>query len=116
MRMALPPLRVRRQIVRHLRAFFREHRKRDFNAAIKLFCDFYRLRKPRVEWFEYIDHGRTWGATYQHGLMHLIHPENWQGTEAQWTATVAHELGHFLLWSDCERKADLFAERMEAGL
>jgi hypothetical protein len=29
---------------------------------------------------------------------------------------IYHEMGHFLFWSDAERKADLFSRRMVSGL
>jgi hypothetical protein len=29
---------------------------------------------------------------------------------------VYHEMGHYVFWSDAERKADAFAARMERGL
>ena len=34
----------------------------------------------------------------------------------QWIHTVHHEMGHYLFWTDAERKADLFAASMMHGL
>src|SRR5205823_4781054 len=76
---------------------------------------------PRVAWFEYLDWGRTAGRTYENGAVHLVHPENWKNgrkynSERQWVHTVYHEMGHYVLWADAERKADNFAYRFVRGL
>src|SRR5713101_4138266 len=121
MRMMLPPLKQRRVIQRYLAAFFHQHRVADFNRAVRAVCRFYSLERPRVEWFEYIDWGRSAGKTYEDGKIHLVHPENWKNgrkynSERQWINTVYHEMGHFVFWADAERKADTFAFRMAKGL
>jgi hypothetical protein len=121
MRMILPPLKERRVIQRHLSDFFEAHRPPAFNRAISAMCRFYHLKRPRVEWFEYLDWGRTAGKTYENGKIHLVHPENWKqgrkyNSERQWVNAVYHELGHYVFWSDAERKADMFALRMVKGL
>jgi hypothetical protein len=71
-----------------------------------------------VEWFEYLDWGRSVGRTYENGKIHLVHPENWKrgrkyNSERQWVNAVYHEMGHYVFWTDAERKADTFALRME---
>lgn len=121
MRMVMPPVRIRRLIVRHLRMFFRDEREADCKAAVRLFADFYKIKPPRVVWFEHIDWGRIAGRTHEDGTIHMMHPSAWKrgrkyNSEDQYTATLLHELGHVIFYSDCERKADLFAERMEDGL
>jgi len=121
MRMIVPPLKERRVINRLLIAFFRHHRGRDFSRAITEICRFYKLKRPMVEWFEYLDWGRTAGRTYENGKIHLVHPENWKrgrkyNSEKQWVNTVYHEMGHYVFWTDAERKADTFAMRMERSL
>lgn len=121
MRMIVPPLKERRMINRLLAAFFREHRPANFNRAIAEICRFYRLKRPRVEWFEYLDWGRTAGRTYENGKIHLVHPENWKkgrkyNSEKQWMNAVYHEMGHYIFWADAERKADTFANRMERNI
>ncbi len=120
MRMILPPLRERRLIQRYLESFFRLHKDADFNRAVGAICRFYRLRKPRIQWFEYLDWGRAAGKTYENGKIHLVHPENWKNgrkynSERQWINAVYHEFGHYMLWTDAERKADTFAVRMARG-
>lgn len=121
MRMIVPPIAHRREIDRNLARFFRSHRDAHFNRAISSMCRYFRLRRPRVEWFEYLDWGKTGGRTYEDGRIHLVHPENWKRgrvhfSERKWIQMIYHEMGHFLLWSDPERKADLFSRRMVNGL
>ncbi|HEY2664529.1 MAG TPA: hypothetical protein VGI47_09330 [Candidatus Binataceae bacterium] len=121
MRMILPPLRQRRAIDRNLADFFRLGRALAFRKAIAEFCRFYNLKLPRIEWYEYIDWGKTAGKTFEDGRIHLIHPENWKRgrvyfSERKWIAMVYHEMGHFLFWSHPETKADSFTRRMLLGL
>lgn len=120
--MILPPVRERRQIHRYLSSFFNDHKRHaDFNRAISAMCRFYNLKRPRVEWYEYLDWGRTAGKTYEDGKIHLVHPENWKrgrkyNSERQWINTVYHEMGHYVFWADAERKANTFAFRMVKGV
>jgi hypothetical protein len=121
MRMILPGVRDRRAIDRQLTDFFRVHREPEFRRAIQALSRFYHLRPPRVEWFEYLDWGRIGGRCYENGKIHLVHPENWKkgrkyNSERQWIQTVYHELGHYVLWADAERKADTFAYRFVRGV
>lgn len=120
-RMVVPPLAHRRAIDRNLAQFFRNHRHAAFRRALSELCRFYSVRLPRIEWFEYLDWGKTAGRTYEDGRIHLIHPENWKRgrvykTERMWIQTLYHEMGHYLLWTDAERKADVFQRRMVRGL
>ena len=121
MRMIVPPLAIRRSIDRSLSAYFRTHKAAEFRRAVGEFCRFYNVKRPRIEWYEYIDWGKTAGKTYENGRIHLIHPENWKRgriykTERMWIQTFYHEMGHFLFWTDAERKADTFTRRMVRGL
>ena len=121
MRMVVPPVAFRREIDRNLSDFFRTHRPMSFRRAISGFCRYYHIRLPRIEWYEYIDYGKTAGKTYEDGRIHLIHPENWKRcrihkSERMWIQTLYHEMGHFLFWTDAERKADAFQRRMVRGL
>ncbi|HEV3110098.1 MAG TPA: hypothetical protein VGY99_06365 [Candidatus Binataceae bacterium] len=121
MRMIVPPLASRRIIDRGLSAYFRTHKAADFRRAVGEFCRFYAVKRPRIEWYEYIDWGKTAGKTYENGRIHLIHPENWKRgrkykTERMWIQTFYHEMGHFLFWTDAERKADKFTRQMVRGL
>ncbi len=121
MRMIVPPLATRRLIDRSLSVYFRSHKQAEFRGAVGEFCRFYGVKRPRIEWYEYIDWGKTAGKTYENGRIHLIHPENWKrgriyNTERMWIQTFYHEMGHFLFWTDAERKADTFTRRMVRGL
>ncbi len=121
MRMIVPPVAHRREIDRNLGEFFRKHRAMRFKRAISLMCRYFNVRRPRIEWFEYIDWGKTAGRTYEDGRIHLVHPDNWKRgrvyfSERRWIQMIYHEMGHFLFWTDAERKAEIFSRRMVIGL
>jgi len=121
MRMTLPGVRERKTIDRQLSGFFREHREPEFRRAVRLLSRFYHLRAPKVEWFEYLDWGRSAGRCYDDGNIHLVHPENWKRgrkykSERKWIQAVYHEMGHYVFWADAERKADTFAFRFVRGV
>jgi YD repeat-containing protein len=119
--MLLPPVERRREMDRNLVEFFHAGRPTTFRRAISEFCRYYHLRQPRIEWYEYIDWGKTAGRTFEDGRIHLVHPENWKRgriykSERMWVQTVYHELAHYLFWTDAERKAEAFTRRMVRGL
>ena len=121
MRMIFPGIRERRAIDRSLSDFFHSYTAPRFRRAIGAISRFYDLRAPRVEWFEYLDWGKSGGRTFENGKIHLVHPENWKrgrkyNTERRWIQTVYHEMGHYVLWADAERKADLFAYGFVRGV
>jgi hypothetical protein len=120
-RMLLPPIVLRRQMDRNLADFFHGDRSTLFRRAISDFCRFYGVKRPKIEWYEYIDWGKTAGKTFEDGRIHLVHPENWKRgrvykSERMWVQTVYHELAHYLFWTDAERKAEAFTQRMVRGL
>jgi hypothetical protein len=119
--MILPSLKERRLVDRYLTSYFRDYKASHFNKAISAICRFYNLKNPRVEWYEYIDWGRTAGKIYENGTIYLVHPENWKkgrkyNSERKWVNAVYHEFGHYVFWADAESKADNFAFRMVRGL
>jgi predicted SprT family Zn-dependent metalloprotease len=119
--MIVPPVGHRREIDRNLADFFRRHRVASFRRAISQMCRYYGVARPRIEWFEYIDWGKTAGKTYEDGRIHLVHPENWKrgrvyNSERMWVQMIYHEMAHYLFWTDAERKAELFTRRMVRGL
>jgi hypothetical protein len=121
MRMILPPIRERRAIDRLLSEFFQHCQPRHFRRALIQLARYYRLPVPKVVWYEYLDWGKTAGRTYENGEIHLVHPENWKrgrkyNSERRWINTIFHEMGHYIFWTDAERKADTFAYRMVRGL
>ena len=121
MKMILPGVKERRSIDSKLSKFFREHQAEDFQAAVRSLCQYYDLEPPKVEWFEYIDYGKTAGETCENGNIGLVHPQFWvrgkkRSTERGWINLVYHELGHFIFWADAETKANAFALKMVRGL
>ncbi len=121
MRMIVPPVSSRREIDGKLVEFFHTHRPAAFRRAVSGLCRYFNVKLPRIEWYEYIDWGKTAGKTYEDGRIHLIHPENWKRgriykSERMWVQTLYHEMGHYLFWTDAERKADAFQRRMVLGL
>jgi len=121
MRMIFPGVRERRTIDRQLTHFFRTYGPAQFRRAVVAISRFYNLRSPRVEWFEYLDWGKSGGRTFEDGKVALVHPENWKrgrkyNSERRWIQTVYHEMGHYVLWADAERKADAFAYGMVRGV
>ncbi|MFN8544223.1 MAG: hypothetical protein U0807_08450 [Candidatus Binatia bacterium] len=121
MRMILPTLRERAVVDALLTRFFRDYHLWDFRRAVGILSRFFHLKTPQVDWFEYLDWGKTAGRCYEDGRIHLVHPENWKrgrkyNTERQWINTVYHELGHYVFWSDAERKADTFAYKWVRGV
>lgn len=121
MRMTMPGLRDRRTVDGLLTRFFRDYDLPAFRRAVRALARFYCLPSPPVRWFEYLDWGKTAGRTYENGSIHLVHPENWKrgrkyNSERQWVHTVYHEMGHYVLWADPERKADQFAYRFVRGV
>jgi len=121
MKMVLPGLRERRRIDKLLTSFFLDYRPAGFRRAMVGLSRFYHLPTPRVVWFEYLDWGKSGGRTYEDGKIHLVHPENWKrgrkyNSERRWISTVYHEMGHYVLWADAERKADAFAYGFVRGV
>jgi hypothetical protein len=121
MRMILPSVRERRRIDKCLSTFFAAYPASQFRQAVSLLCRFYRLKHPRIQWYQYLDWGKTAGKTYENGTIHLVHPEDWKRgrkykSARQWINMVYHEMGHYIYWVDAERKADAFACRMVRGL
>jgi len=120
-RMLVPPVVHRREMDRKLVEFFRHGRPILFRRAIADFCRYFVVKPPRIEWCEYIDWGKAAGKTFDDGRIHLVHPDNWRrgrvyNSERMWVQTVYHELGHYLFWTDAERKAEAFTCRMVRGL
>src|ERR1700740_3301014 len=119
--MLLPPIVRRREMDRNLVEYVRHHGQTAFRRAITDFCGYYHLRRPRIEWYEYIDWGKTAGKTFEDGRIHLVHPENWKRgrihkSERMWVQMFYHERAPYLFWTDAETKAETFTRRMVRGL
>lgn len=114
-------MKLRRRVSDLLDDFFDHHNHASFRDAIQLLCDFFKIKQPSIEWYEWIDRGKTIGLTIESGHIQLVHPEHFKtnrkyNTKEQWRNAVLHEFGHYLFWADAERKANLFAKNMETNL
>lgn len=115
--MLFPNAKLRQTTVRALQVFFCHEHTRDFDKALITVCRFYKLKRPKVVWWERFDDHRDAGACYPNGIIHLIWPGNWKRNRKhnamnRWVEVALHEFGHFVLWSDAERKADVFMKGM----
>lgn len=96
---------------------FDENDEKLTTNAVRLACQFYKVRTPKLEWYERLDWGRGAGECMAHGKkIKLLTPAAWRRgrkykSRARWVRIALHELGHHVLWADEERKADLFAAR-----
>ena len=123
MKLLTPSIKDCRYIHRKLKQFYRESLETDgdttpnlteFNRALERFCDFFHIQIPKIVWYKNLNHGsqQTWGLCSPEGQVSLITPSNFDGGEYPWLDTVYHELGHYVLWSEAEKKAKIFANRM----
>lgn len=82
----------------------------------------YHLPPPKILWAERSEVLRaTLGACYEDGTIELVHPEWWARRRAcndphTWVKVAYHELGHYVLWAQAEKKADTFCDAMLAGV
>ncbi len=77
---------------------------------------FYEVKVLKVEWYEYLDNGKTWGKTWTDGAIHLIDPKIWESrgrSIEQWIDTFHHEFWHYLTFVEEEEKADEFALKIK---
>ena len=105
MRMLLPGVELRRRIRVLLSTFYNDCQYPDFNAALRLLAEFYKVPVPAVEWYEYLDNRKTLGPTWDaavNGKLELIDPENGVGS-------FLHEFYHVLHFVEEETKADRYA-------
>ena len=119
MRLALPPKPVCDEIDGAFHDFFVEPaaHAREFRVALEAWAEFYHLKRPPVRWRRrLIQDWSAEGLCWPDGTIDLIHPRNWPGTETEWMESLYHELGHYLLWADAEKKADMYARRWMEGM
>lgn len=105
MRMLLPPVAERKKIDKLLSNFFTNKDAKGFVKALTRLCRWYRVRRPKVEWFEYLDYGKSYGLTYENGVIHLVVPHHWKGTLKEFKRVFYHEFYHYLHWVNDEDKA-----------
>lgn len=121
MRLILPPLSLRKQVVALLDAYYEAYQQENFSKAIALLSEWYHLDEPTVRWYEYLGGGRTGGQVTEDGVILLQSPENWKRSKSvtqgglKWTRMVIHEFAHYYLWANCEEKAELFERRFVQG-
>ena len=85
MRMLLPDVKLRRRIRELPSTLYNDCQYPDFNEALRLFAEFYKVPVPAVEWYEYLDDRKTLGLTWYEGVngkLGLSHPENWRKMKA----------------------------------
>lgn len=125
----MPPIRIRRRIVRNFERFFDTGHEWYFRRAMGELCRFYRLPRPLITWYERL--GKRGGdvlsaLTCESGRISLIHPENWRQrrkykTRSMWVCVTLHEFGHYYLWAashhiTIEHKADRFRIAIMKGV
>ena len=130
MRMLLPDVKLRRRIRELPSTLYNDCQYPDFNEALRLFAEFYKVAVPAVEWYEYLDDRKTLGLTWYEGVngkLELSHPENWRKMKASpgkpfcptcacWVGTLLHEFYHVLHFVEEETKADRYAGQFVTGL
>ena len=121
MRMRIPGKRVRQKLIDELFAFFNnEIKQKQLRESLRQLTEYYELPPPKLKFlYRSINNGDTLGVTFDEGVIHLIHPEYWKNSPRYgnlsaktWVRTVLHEMGHYIFWAECEKKANLYEKRM----
>ena len=117
----LPGIRLRRAVDGLLLQFFEREDKKDFQTALKLISDFYKVKPPKVSFRRKIKNAD--GLCWEHGHIALYWPRSWRELDdgrvrsvALWKRTFYHEFAHYLMWFDDERKAETYADRFVHGI
>ena len=117
MKHLVPPDKVRKEVSSRLKTFFKTGELEFFTAALNLYCSFYEVEVPRVDWYQRLDTSGTAGLTYRSGKIELISPEFWKKNRRhrsfkRWLQVFYHEGYHYIWWVDDETKAEEYAEQM----
>lgn len=84
--------------------------------AIKTFCEFYELPLPKLKMRRTFKDTQCLGQCSDDGLLEFIYPSCYHplggNKKNRWTRMVFHELGHYYLWSNAEKKANEFEREM----
>ena len=91
----------------------------EFRRGMDRLFHFFQLPIPSIEWYDNLgspfgnSNSRILGQCTPEGTVRLLTPNkhNDGGFEG-WLNTVYHEIGHYVLWADCEKKAREFASKM----
>lgn len=125
-RFPLPPRRLRREVNALLRDFFQEHDYDNFNRALGLTCEFFKVKVPTIVWHRYLDTKQwrmktnewTYGRTDSDNVVHFIRPAYLVkyparlNTEDEFVDTFWHEIYHVVTMVDAEDRACRFAKLM----
>jgi hypothetical protein len=122
MKLALPSRKDCEYIRRKLKIFYETNKSynaypnRESNClerALTRLFKFFQLTKPRIVWYEHFGLGsNTLGRCTLSGEIELITPFHYDGSFESWLDTFYHEIGHYVLWYDTEKKAKEFAGKM----
>jgi len=124
MKLALPPLKDRRYAKKKLKIFWKENRDNkftpddmtEFNRALTRLFRFFQLPIPNISWYKELGFGGTrLGQCTSQGEIQLLTPHYHGDDFESWLNTVYHEIGHYVLWYDEEKKAREFASKMRRG-
>lgn len=123
MRLPLPPIRVRRLVVRRLHDFHDDPDEHDdaLEDALARLAAYYRVPVPTVRLVDRFEPPRYLGQTHPDGRIDILHPDAHRrlrvhGTAAVWVRTVLHEFCHALLWADAETKAEEYEAAFLRGV
>jgi len=88
--------------------------KVEFERALMRVFRFFQLSTPQITW--YLDLGgvgnKILGQCTPEGEIKLLTPQAHSSNFEGWLDTFYHEVGHYVLWADCEEKAREFAGKM----
>ena len=123
MKLALPPGKDCKYVRRKLKLFWKancdnkfspENEIKEFNRALQRLFKFFQLSIPEVSWYEKLGvlGQKTLGECTQDGEIRLLTPYYHGDGFEGWLNTLYHEVGHYVLWCNAEKKASEFASKM----
>lgn len=84
--------------------------------AIRTFCIYYELPTPKLKMRKRFKDTQCLGQCSDDGLLEFIYPSYYHplggNKKNRWIRMVFHELGHYYLWSNAEKKANEFEREM----
>jgi len=87
---------------------------KEFNRALQRLFKFFQLSTPKVSWYQKLGifEPKTLGQCTHDGEIRLLTPYYHGNNFESWLDTFYHEIGHYVLWYDEEKKASEFASKM----
>lgn len=112
-----PPANLRENLNMRLEAFWKTEEPWLFRSVVQDLCKHYAEPRPKVLWDHKTLKPTEAGLCLENGTLLLWTPSRWRSnrryrTMRQWINVFYHEFGHYLLWTDAERKANAFARLM----